>query len=339
MAPACGPRLRSGTVPLRIYLARSHGWLRDMLLANAHLDEGTTLAESRRDADVVVYLSPPWPDSGALDRLARFGRRDFQRMFVFSQSDFPVPWAPGMYASLPASRSREGLVGGFYVAPNHQGADMLTDRLEAARNLDPDLLWSFVGTVSNAPVRQHLARVDDPQAVVRDTQQFSDEIRWNRDPTNLDRLVAHRSYAELLGRSLFVACPRGRGPGSMRLFETMQVGRCPVILADDWLPPPFVDWEACSVRIPERQVTSLPEILRTRRDEATQLGLAARRAWEANFSPTRQLATIARAAVTATSSIGTWDRAALFTSAVLDKESARLAYRGARKRVRTALQR
>ena len=125
----------------------------------------------------------------------------------------------------------------------------------------------------------------------------------------------------------------------MRLFETMQVGRCPVILSDDWLPPPFVDWEACSLRIPERQVTSLPEILRARCDEAAQLGLAARRAWEENFSPARRLATIARAAITATNSIGTWDRAATIHFAVFDKESARLANRGARKRVRTALQR
>ena len=163
MAPACGPRLRSGTVPLRIYLARSHDWLRDMLLANAHLDEGTTLAESRREADVIVYLSPPWPDPGALDRLARFGRRDFQRMFVFSQSDFPVPWAPGMYASLPASRSKEGLVGGFYVAPNHQGADML-DRTGSKRpGISTPISFGASSEPSRTPpVRQHLARIDDP---------------------------------------------------------------------------------------------------------------------------------------------------------------------------------
>ena len=137
--------------------------------------------------------------------------------------------------------------------------------------------------------------------------------------------MAHRSYAELLGRSLFGCLPSGtRARIDAALRNDAGVVGARFILSDDWLPPPFVDWEACSLRIPERQVTSLPEILRARRDEAAQLGLAARRAWDENFSPTRRLATIARAAIRATNSIGTWDRAALSTSAVFDKESARL---------------
>ena len=310
---------------------RSHTWLCDMLLEQAEFDVGTALAETRGEADILIYPSPPWPDAAALDRLARLRLRDLQRIFVFSQSDRPFPWAPGMYASLPASRAREGFVGGFYVAPNHRGDDMLTDQLEAARSTDPDLLWSFMGTLSNAPVRRRLAAVDDPEAVVRDTQRFSDKIRWNQDPTNPDRREAHRSYAEMLGRSLFVACPRGRGPGSMRLYEAMQAERCPVIVSDEWLPPPFVDWGTCSIRVPEAHVRRLPEILRARRGEALELGRAARRVWEESFSPTRQLATIIRSASKATNSIGRWDRAALFTFAVLRMENVRPAYRRTRK--------
>jgi Exostosin family len=321
-------------VPLRVYLARSHTWLRDMLLEAAELDRDTALVEARGEADVVIYLTPPWPDPSAPDHLARLRLRDLQRIYVFSQSDFPFPWAPGMYASLPASRARAGTVGGFYVAPNHRGDDMLTDELEAARGARRDLLWSFVGTMSNAAVRRRLGEVADPESVVRNTQHFSDHVRWNRDASNPERREAHRTYAETLGRSMFVACPRGRGPGSMRLFEAMQAGRCPVILSDDWLAPPFVDWSSCSIQVPEARVRELPAILRARTDDADRLGRAAREVWEEYFSPERQLPTLIRAA--AGTPVVTRDRLVDLAAALLHEETARSAYRWARKRVRTA---
>ena len=241
-----------------VYLAHSHDWLCHMLLERVALDASATLVESQREADIIIYPMPPWPDPAAPDRLARLRLGDLRRIFVFSQSDFPFPWAPGMYASLPASRARAGAVGGFYVAPNHRGDDMLTDELEAARGVRRDLLWSFIGTMSNAAVRKRLGEVADPESVVRNTQHFSNHVRWIRDANNPERREAHRTYAKTLGRSMFVACPRGRGPGSMRLFEAMQAGRCPVILSDDWLAPPFIDWSSCSIQVPEARVRELP---------------------------------------------------------------------------------
>ena len=318
-----------------VYLARSHDWLCHMLLERAALDASATLVESQREADIIIYPMPPWPDPAAPDRLARLRLGDLRRIFVFSQSDFPFPWAPGMYASLPASRARAGAAGGFYVAPNHRGDDMLTDELEAARGVTRDLLWSFIGTMSNAAVRKRLGEVADPESVVRNTQHFSNHVRWIRDANNPERREAHRTYAKTLGRSMFVACPRGRGPGSMRLFEAMQAGRCPVILSDDWLAPPFIDWSSCSIQVPEARVRELPAILRARSDDADRLGRAAREVWEEYFSPERQLPTLIRAA--AETPVVTRDRLVGLAAALLHEETARSAYRWTRKRVRRTL--
>lgn len=279
-----------------IHLANSHRWLYEQLTELAEPEPDLRLVERRQDADVIVYPVPPWRDAEAPEPLRRFRPRELARCFVFSQADEPVAWAPGMYASLPRSQARPGMTGGFYVAPNHRGTDRLTDELEAARELEPDLLWSFVGTGGNAPVRQRLLELDDPEALVRDTQRFSDEVRW-RAAGDSERRAAHAEYATAIGRSTFVICPRGRGPGSMRLFEAMQAGRCPVIMADDWLPPPFVDWEECSLRVPENRVEELSAVLHAHSADAREFGRTARRVWEEHFSPERQLTTLCRVAL------------------------------------------
>ncbi len=285
-----------------VHLANTHRWLYEQLTELADLDLATAFVERRRDADVIIYPRPPWPDPGAPESVRSFRPSELARCYVFSQDDEPFPWAPGMYASLPASHARPGMTGGFYVAPNHRGGDMLTEDLEAARAVEPDLLWSFVGTIANAPARMRLADLEDRDALVIDTQRFSDEIRWDVTPGSPERRAAHAGYAQSLGRSLFVACPRGRGAGSMRLFEAMQAGRCPVIISDGWLEPPFVDWASCSIRVAESQIAELPALLRARRDEGEALGRAAREAWEEYFSPQRQLRTLTQAAALVSSS-------------------------------------
>lgn len=292
-----------------IYLANSHRWLYDALTEVADLDlDDVRLGDDRRAADVIVYLEPPWPDDEAPDRIRTFRPRDVSRTFVFSQGDEPVAWAPGMYCSLPSSRSGGACVGGFYVPHHHRVAGGIGDDLEAVRARAPDLLWSFMGTVENHPIRQKLLGLDDPDGVVTDTRRFSQVVRWGWDSAHREEgRRAFQEYSSMLGRVSFVLCPRGRGAGSIRFFEALQVGRCPVVISDDWLAPPFVDWDTCSIRIPESSVEELPKILRQRAGDADALGRAARRVWEEFFSPEKQLQTLVRAAAAADVSIvGRW---------------------------------
>jgi hypothetical protein len=279
------------------YVAHSHTWLYDQLVDAAVLDEGlATMVASRDEADIIIYLKSPLPDPKARDSLRDFTKREIFRTYVYSELDEPFPWAPGMYASLPSRQASNAFTGGFYVPQHHRDQGGLSDHLEAARSIEPDLLWSFMGTMSNHSVRQSIGGLDDSRGLIRDTQAWSDEIRWGwKSRFREEGRAAFKRYASTLGRSAFVVCPRGRGPSSIRIFESLQVGRAPVIISDEWLPPLFADWDSCSVRIPENQIANLPAILREREEEAETLGLHARMTWEQYFSPERQLETLVAA--------------------------------------------
>ena len=289
------PSARLGAMGTAVWIANSHRWLYERLFEHAATpDAETRLVERRQDADFIIYLEPPWPDADAPDKLRGFSFSDLLRTFVYSQSDFPIRWAPGAYASLPRSHGEPVFTGAFYVSHHHrESSSGFWDDLEQARELEPDILWSFVGTVENAAVRQDLIDLRDTRGLARDTKRFSDVVRWNWGSTHRDEARrAFSEYATELGRSQFVICPRGRGASSMRLFEALQAGRCPVIVSDDWLSPAGVEWATCSIQVPERLVTQIPTILRERERDAEKLGREARLVWERRFSPERQLETL-----------------------------------------------
>jgi hypothetical protein len=277
-----------------VYLADSYPWLSRQLLAGQAPDPSVAvMVGSRAEADLIIYPKTDKEQADARDRLRDFSPAELLRTCVFSQLDEPFPWAPGMYASVPAGYAKGGFTGGFYVAHHHHEEGGLADDMEAARKLEPDLLWSFVGTISNHPVRERLLGIEDERSLVRDTRAWSEKVRWRWKTEHREEArEAFSGYAEVLGRSAFVVCPRGRGAGSIRLFEALRVGRAPVVVSDDWLPPPFVDWAACSIRVAERDAARLPELLREREGEAKDLGERARATWERCFSPQRQLSTL-----------------------------------------------
>ena len=150
-------------------------------------------------------------------------------------------------------------------------------------------LWSFKGDHRTHPVRDSLLRVKDERAFVRDTSATSQvQLRKHREQTDADKKVFIEQYINLIRDSKFVVCPRGVGASSMRLFEAMRAGRAPVIISDDWLPPLFVDWAACSLRVPESAAGRIGEILREHESEAEALGARAREEWERVYGPANQ---------------------------------------------------
>jgi len=81
-----------------------------------------------------------------------------------------------------------------------------------------------------------------------------------------------------------VLCPRGKGPSSWRLFETMRVGRVPVVISDDWVPPPGIDWDSFVVRMPESDVQQIPSVLLGLESEWAERAGRAQQAWENHLS-------------------------------------------------------
>jgi hypothetical protein len=317
---------------IKVYLARSDPWLSGKLTERAVLDPGTELVGSGREAELVIYPISGRSDAPAEETVRDLSRREIRRLFVYTQVDDPIPWAPGVYVSLPAGRAGNACTGGFFVPHHHREAGGIGDDLEAARGISPDLLWSFAGTVSSHPVRSRLAQLEDERGLLRDTQRWNDTIRWAWDSElRAEGRTAFASFAELLGRSSFVICPRGYGTSTFRLFEALQVGRCAVVLSDEWLPPPFVDWSSCAIRVPESAVDELPSILREREAEAPALGREARAVWERHFSPERQLQTLIDSCVAISASAPF--RPAVAARALLRPSAIRKGMRRARERM------
>jgi len=69
-----------------------------------------------------------------------------------------------------------------------------------------------------------------------------------------------KAFVDSILDSKFVLCPRGWFPVTYRLFEVMELGRCPVIISDQWVPIQGIPWDECTIQVPEVDVGNIPEI-------------------------------------------------------------------------------
>jgi len=263
----------------------SNRTLTDDLLRDATPPSAYRWSEAGEDADLTILIVPHVPDRAARERLTTLRARDYANLFLFSQEDHPIAWAPGVFTSMDARRASPLVAGGFYLPAHHSGphrAGRLLDDL-ARRGPAAEHLWCFAGSVNTYPaLRGQILALPRHRAFVRDTSGWNAEGAA-RSPELVSRAVGE--HTRIIGSARFVLAPRGVGPSSIRLFEAMRAGRAPVIISDAWLPPPFVDWDACSVRVPEDRVADIPAILREREADAAALGRRAREVWEQRFSP------------------------------------------------------
>jgi hypothetical protein len=234
-------------------------------------------------ADIILFAEREDAAGNRLERVRNhyLFRSYPEKSFVFNPRYKGIPYLPGVYASLPvALYNRRRFRSGHY--PEVMDNDLF--HFSPPRP-DATYLYSFSGVSWTAPVRQHLLRhCDHPRSHLRDTTSSDIEIRKVCQP-GPDEVTYMRDYADLTRDSKFVLCPRGTGVSSLRLFETMRMGRVPVILSDDWVPPEGPEWQRMSVRISEAAVESLPERLLNLEPEAIEMGYRAREAWEEWFSP------------------------------------------------------
>ena len=213
------------------------------------------------------------------------------KTFVYDFRDIPIAFLPGLYCSLPRNRFSRGRHRAVpYLTTNNEAVDELAS---AAGSIAPDLFFSFIGSATS-PIRKQLFRSglfrDRTDVLIENTSGWS-----NWDTSQPDFHVRRRRYGEVLLRSQFVLCPRGVGTSTYRLFETMQVGRVPVILSDAWVAPDGPAWETCSVRIPERRLEEVPRLLAPYASRAGVMGARARQEWLNWFAPAMQFHRFAEA--------------------------------------------
>lgn len=237
------------------------------------------LVDDPAGADLVLFLDAhQHPRDLALNAIRHhpLARANRGRTFLYNELDQPWCALPGLYVSMPGSSfdPRRQRAFPYLKLPNpHVFAP-------ACRERPARWLFSFMGRRCH-PVRDAVLALDDPRGFVEDTSGVFDALDLPSDHVEGRK----RRYAEVLGESRFVLCPRGAGPSSFRLYEALAAGRAPVILADEWVPPRGPAWEECALRVPEAQAGELPAILAREEPRAEAMGARARRAWEEWFAP------------------------------------------------------
>jgi hypothetical protein len=238
-----------------------------------------SLTADPESADLIIFAEfygAGWYFEGV--RRHPLVRRYREKCFLFCGNPFVIPFVPGVYTGVEKRWMSSRIRPGFYLG---RGKNEFTTFSPPAH--DVPYLFSFMGAVRNAPVRRKLATLRHPRSFFQDTSEEFDRILQRR-MGRLERLDYDRRYAEVAKASKFVLCPRGLSVSSIRLFETMRMGRAPVILADDWAAPEGPQWEKFAVRMREKDFAKIPRVLEEREAAAVEMGELARKEWEEWFS-------------------------------------------------------
>ena len=207
-----------------------------------------------------------------------FVRRYREKCFLFCANPFVIPLLPGVYTGVEKRWASARTRPGFYLGRLH--SDFTT---YSPPKHDLPYLFSFMGSIRNAPIRSNLATLSHPRSFFQNTTEEFDRA-LNRKMDREEVLAYERRYAELTKASKFVLCPRGLSASTVRLFETMRMGRVPVILSDGWVAPEGPHWKDFAIQIPEREFARIPRLLEEREPEAVAMGERARQEWERWFS-------------------------------------------------------
>jgi hypothetical protein len=251
-------------------------------LAGLCRTEDLKLVSAPETADLILVVDIFEDDLYAGIRKNRVWQKWPEKSFAYCEIDFPPIFLHGLHSS--ASKALSGS-GRFQACayPVHQLC--YRNPCPSAAELEvtaKDLLFSFAGRASHHVRRRLFAQnFNSADVLVEDTSGYNHFA----GQTENNRARARRPYWEMARRSKYALCPRGAGTSTMRIFEMMEAGIAPIIVADDWLPPVGPSWEAFALFVRESEISSIYEIVKTHKDEYAHRGHLARQAWEQYFSP------------------------------------------------------
>lgn len=231
-----------------------------------------SLANTPEEADIVVFAETHPAQDLYLLR-ARFHplyRKFRARAFVYHDWYVVLPIYAGLFPNQSRTRAPFPCASFHYLARRCEN-----DAIAFDSSTERPYLFSFVGSSRTASLRREVFSLNHPRAFLKDT---GEARAWNMNRAQKENYEG--DYAKVMAQSKFVLCPRGLGPASYRLFETMEMGRAPVIISDDWQFPVGPNWNEFSFQVPESDIAKIPEILEQNEARALEMGWAARRAWE-----------------------------------------------------------
>ncbi len=203
-----------------------------------------------------------------------------EKTMAYSEIDAVVPYVPGVYGSAAEPRpwNLKRTQSNIYFS---RYASSMNPEIRHRPDTPKELLFCFRGR-RDCRVRANILNFQyhRPDVQVMETAGF---MHWSNGIVG--QKEAQKDYADALATSHFALCPRGMGFGSIRLFEVMEMGVAPVLLADRYALPSGPDWPSFLIRVPERKFAQLPQLLEHRTRDSAAMGQRARLAWEEFFAP------------------------------------------------------
>jgi hypothetical protein len=262
--------------------AKESGYVRewDDYVAKLKSDDPLhSITDNPKIADVIIHPSNEQIGTSGVSAQLRLLSNEDVRHFVWDWGDRPTGRMSGFYCSLERSlfdHDRHRTV--HYPVPFNEFVEEFPQE-DAVYN------FGFVGGLT-AGLRNRLFLTLKPTEnknnsnIKRQGIDFSRVFERGESPIK-------RDYVEFLRKTRFILCPRGYGLGTVRLFEAMKAGRVPVIISDRYTLPKGIDWTNCSIRVTEREIDRIPEILQPHLQNWPAMARSARRNWEDNFSDSR----------------------------------------------------
>lgn len=105
-----------------------------------------------------------------------------------------------------------------------------------------DLFVSFVGRNTH-PVRSEVLKIKEQGWFIT------------------DKVMKMPEFCNTLARSVFTLCPRGYGPNSFRVLESISFGSIPVYISDIFIEGHGIPFEEYGIKIPLDNVKEIPSIL------------------------------------------------------------------------------
>jgi len=196
------------------------------------------------------------------------------KVFTINDDDCATGLLRGLYTSLPRFRFNPSLhVAVPYMHyPNEYVFSNFGDQIK------PCYLASWRGNTKSNSIRRKLVNQLDLKAGILLEQTDS----WlNHD--SLEKIA----YVTVIKNAKFSLCPAGWAPVSFRIYESMALGRCPVIIADQYVRPIGPSWNKCALFFRERDLDCLDSFLRINESDYEKLGSNAFVEWERHFSPNK----------------------------------------------------
>jgi hypothetical protein len=250
-------------------------------LRECDVDSSFVLEADPARADTIIlwegfeYKTPDYIQTLENDPLIR---EHAERVYCLNYEDHPEGFLAGIYTSLehPFFDPAWHRIWPFFLMNNQQVYGLTRDEVQA-RN--PKLLFSFTGAASHQ-VRKNLFALfskGSPEYHVEHVKKW-----YNHDDGDRSR------FLKIALDSTFCLCPHGYCAYTPRITEVMAMARVPVIIADDWIPFSFEDQLPYYIKVAEKDIEHLPDILSSRRLEAEELSRNARMLWDKYLSVKRR---------------------------------------------------